>query len=189
MTNRQRTADSGQRAGIRALLLLLSVVCCPLSIRAATFIVPPDSTMIIVSKAIVVATAGESHARWAPGGWIETVTTMHADEVIKGRVAETFEVVELGGTIDGLTYLVAGAPRYANGERVLLMLETNDRGEWAAKNMALGKFAFDGPLLLRDASEIAGWDVGGAPHVERSRRAEPFLRYVRDIARGVASKS
>jgi len=191
----QRTADSGQRATIRALLLLLSAVCCPLSvpIRAATFLVPPDSTMITVSKAIVVATAGESHARWAPGGWIETVTTMHVDEVIKGRIADTFEVVELGGTIDGLTYLVAGAPRYANGERVLLMLETNDRGEWAAKNMALGKFAFkfafDGQLLVRDASEIAGWDVGGAPHVERSRRAEPFLRYVRDIARGVASKA
>jgi len=143
--------------------------------------------MIVVSKAIVVATAGESHARWAPGGWIETVTTMHAEEVIKGRVGETFEVVELGGTIDGITYLVAGAPRYAPGERVLLMLETNDRGEWAAKNMVVGKFAFDGDLLVRDASEISGWDVGGAPHIERPRRAEPFLRYVRAIAKGDAS--
>src|SRR3954447_1304955 len=184
----QRTADSRQR---RLRALLLSAVCCLLSghARAATFVVAPDSTMIVVSKAIVVATAGESHARWAPGGWIETVTTMHAEEVIKGRVGETFEVVELGGTIDGITYLVAGAPRYAPGERVLLMLETNDRGDWAAKNMIVGKFAFDGDLLLRDASEIVGWDITGVPHVERTRRAEPFLRYVRDIARGVASSA
>jgi len=131
---------------------LLLVVLVSLPASAATFIVPPDSTMITVSKAIVVATAGDSQARWAPGGWIETVTTMHADEVIKGRVGATFEVVELGGTIDGITYLVAGAPRYPRGERVLLMLETNDRGEWAAKNMAVGKFAFAGDLLLRDAS-------------------------------------
>ena len=64
--------------------LLVCLLALPL--RAATFIVAPDSTMIVVSKAIVVATAGESHARWAAGGWIETVTTMHAEEVIKGRV-------------------------------------------------------------------------------------------------------
>jgi len=179
---------TNRRSFLPAICYLLSAICAANS-RAATFLVPPDSTMITVSRAIVVATAGQSHARWAPGGWIETVTTMHADEVIKGRVAETFEVVELGGTIDGLTYLVPGAPRYANGERVLLMLETNDRGEWAAKNMAVGKFAFDGPLLVRDASEIAGWDVGGAPHVEKPRLAEPFLRYVRDIAGVVASNA
>src|SRR3954447_5745451 len=129
-----------------ALLAFLSM-----SARAATFIIAPDSTMVIVSNAVVVATAGESHARWAPGGWIETVTTMHADEVIKGRIGDTFDVVELGGKIDGLTYLVPGAPRYPRGERVLLMLETNDRGEWAAKNMVLGKFSFAGELLVRDA--------------------------------------
>src|SRR5204862_7517692 len=109
------------------------------------------------------------------------------EEVIKGRVGETCEVVELGGTSDGLTYLVAGAPHYAPSERVLLMLETNDRGDWTAKNMILGKFAFDGELLVRDASEIGGWDVGGAPHVERARHAEPFLRYVRAIAKGNAA--
>ena len=169
----------------RALLICLLAIPA----RAATFIVAPDATMIVVSKAIVVATAGESHARWAAGGWIETVTTMHVEEVIKGRVGETFDVVELGGTIDGITYLVAGAPRYAPGERVLLMLESTDRGDWTAKNMVLGKFAFNGDLLVRDAAEINGWDVGGAPHVERTRRAEPFLRYVRAIANGNAASA
>src|SRR6185369_17453156 len=188
MKLRKQIADSRKQAAIvlPAICYLLSAIWA-VDGRAATFIVPPDSTMITVSKAIVVATAGDAHARWAPGGWIETVTTMHADEVIKGRVGATFEVVELGGTIDGITYLVAGAPRYPRGERVLLMLETNDRGEWAAKNMAVGKFAFAGDLLLRDASEIAGWDINGTPHVEKTRLAEPFLRYVREVARGAAA--
>ena len=185
---RRQTAD-GRRTILFAVCGLLSAVWA----RGATFIVAPDPTLIRVSKAIVVATAGESHARWAPGGWIETVTTMHGEEVIKGRVGERFEVVELGGTIDGLTYLVAGAPHYAKGERVLLMLETNSRGEWAARNMVVGKFAFETDpigrqLLVRDAGEIVGWDVGGAPHVEKTRLAQPFLRYVRDIARGIAAE-
>src|SRR5947207_8275541 len=111
----QRTADSRQQTEtlirpfalslskrrVRVSFLLLSAVCCLVSgvARAATFIVAPDSTMVVVSKAIVVAISGESHARWAcstgtpacaaqtgvsvPHGWIETVTTMHAEEVIK----------------------------------------------------------------------------------------------------------
>jgi len=161
-------------------------------LNAASFIVAPDATMIRVSKAIVVATAIESHTRWAPGGWIETVTTMAADEVVKGRIGDTFEVVELGGTIDGWTYVVPGAPRCRIGERVLLMLETNDRREWVSKNMAVGKFAFvtdagGQELLLRDSGELYGWDTNGLPHVETARAAQPFLRYVRNIARGIAS--
>src|SRR5581483_5955939 len=192
---RQQAAGRRQQAVKgRVLVLLLSVACCllPDRARAATFIIAPDATMVRVAKGIVVATALESHTRWAPGGWIETVTTMQSEEVIKGRIGETFEVVELGGSIDGWTYLVPGAPHYRSGERVLLMLETNDRGEWAAENMAVGKFSFvtdagGQELLLRDSGELYGWDSNGAPHVEKARAAQPFLRYVRDIARGVAS--
>src|SRR5581483_11329520 len=85
-------------------------------------------------------------------------------------------------------YIVAGAPRYTPGERVLLFLETNDRGQWVSKNMAVGKFAFANGLLQRDASELAGWDEGtGAPHRERSRDAARFLDFVRATARGEAA--
>jgi hypothetical protein len=161
------------------------------SAHAATFIVAPDATLVRGAKAIVIATAGESRGRWAPGGWIETVTTMQASDVISGRVGGTFEVVELGGTAGDITYLVPGAPRYAPGEQVLLFLDTNDRGEWVAQSMAVGKFSFardtlGRELLIRDAGELVGWDLGGAPHVERTRLAQPFLRYVRELARGNA---
>src|SRR5438128_964705 len=144
---------------IKKLLLLLAVST---SARAATFLVPDDASLVRASKAVVVATAGEPHTQWAPGGWIETVTPMRVDESIRGslQVGETFEVTELGGRIVGLAYVVPGSPRFANGERVVLFLETNDRGAWCAKNMVVGKFDFrrdtrGRDLLVREAAEIA----------------------------------
>src|SRR5436305_8586082 len=89
--------------------------------------------------------------------------------------------------VGDIGYVVAGSPKYAEGERVLLFLETNDRGEWVAKNMAVGKFSFrrdEGGrrVLLRD--DVAGWDYDGNPHQEPLRAEEPFLDFVRATARG-----
>lgn len=159
------------------------------SATAATFLVPDDRALVDASRAIVVATAGESHARWSQGGWIETVTTLHVEEPIKGEVDGDVDVVELGGLIGSTGYVVAGAPQYAPGERVLLFLEQNDRGDWVAKNMALGKFAFVSDargrrLLVR--SDVAGYDYDGNAHVEPQRNAAKFLDFVRATARGEA---
>lgn len=164
------------------LLLLLSAS----SARAATFLVPDDATLVRASRAIAVATAGESHVRRAPAGWLETVTAMRVEEALKGPLTAgtTVEVTELGGTFGDLAYVVPGAPRYAAGERVLLFLETNARGEWTAKNMAVGKFSFAGDLLVRDARELTGWDADGTAHREPLRRAGAFLEFVRATARG-----
>ncbi|HEV2718651.1 MAG TPA: M57 family metalloprotease [Thermoanaerobaculia bacterium] len=155
---------------------------------AATFLVPDDGALVDASQAIVVATAGESHARFAPAGWIETVATLRIDEVIKGTVAsDSIDVVELGGRVGDVGYVVPGAPRYAAGERVLLFLETNDRGDWVAKNMAVGKFAFRRDaagrrVLQRD--DVDGWGYDGVPYREPLRAEEPFLDFVRGTARG-----
>src|SRR3954469_6586841 len=95
--------------------------------HAATFIVPSDRALVAASKAIVVATAGTSHGRWAPGGWMETVTGVGGEEAIKGPIAagETMHVTELGGMVGDIGYVVAGSPKYAQGQRALLFLETN----------------------------------------------------------------
>ncbi|HYM60929.1 MAG TPA: M57 family metalloprotease, partial [Thermoanaerobaculia bacterium] len=170
-----------------SLLLILSSV----SLHAATFLVAPDSTLIRASRAVVLATAGPSHGQWAPGGWIETVTEMRVDEAINGPVAagDVIRVVELGGVVGHTGWAVAGSPRYAEGEQVLVMLETNDRGDWVAKNMVVGVFRFardsgGRSLLLREAGEIAGWDLDGTPHREPVREADGFLCFVREVARG-----
>ncbi len=144
----------------------------------ATFLVPSDEMLVRASRAIVVATAGGSYCRYAPGGWIETITEMRVDEAIKGAVqtGDTIQVIELGGKVGGIYYVVPGSPQYANGERVLLFLETNDRGEWVAKNMVVGKFAFSDGHLVRESSELESR--------EPLRDEQRFLRFVRDVAAG-----
>ncbi|MEA2336482.1 MAG: hypothetical protein QOE82_489 [Thermoanaerobaculia bacterium] len=166
------------------LLVLLTATA-----HAATFLVPSDRVLVGASKAIVLATAGESHGRWAPGGWIETVTELHVDEAIKGAVTggETIHVVELGGMVGDVGYAVAGSPRYENGRQVLVFLETNDRGEWVSKNMAVGKFeraddTHGRHLLVRD--DVVGWDTNGAVHREPVRLEDGFLNFVRATAHG-----
>jgi len=173
---------------MRAFVFIIFVAT---TVHAATFLVPSDRALVTASKAIVVATAGDSHSRWAPGGWIETVTDLHVSEAIRGPIAagETIHVTELGGVVGGIGYVVAGSPRYAAGQRVLLFLETNDRGDWVAKNMAVGKFdrAEDlrgRRLLVRDAEEIVGWEEDGAIHREPMRSEDAFLGFVRATAQG-----
>jgi hypothetical protein len=170
----------------RALIALL--LASP-SLRAATFLVADDATLVRASRAVVTGTVGGSHGRWAPGGWIETVTAIDVDEAIKGNVSGSVDIVELGGVVDGTGYMVAGAAHFTAGERVLLFLETNDRGDWVPKNMSVGKFTertvgSGRRLLVREASSISGWDLDGTLHVERTRDAAAFLRYVRAVARG-----
>src|ERR1700682_2015710 len=173
---------------MKRLVLSLLLLAAP-SLRAATFLVADDATLVRASRAVGSGTVGALHTRWAPGGWIETVTEIEVDEAIKGTPGSEIDVVELGGVVDGIGYIVPGAASFTPGERVLLFLETNDRGDWVPKNMSVGKFSerVDGRgrrLLLRDASSISGWDLDGTPPVERARDAAGLLRFVRGVAHG-----
>jgi hypothetical protein len=169
---------------MRRVLFVLALIAANAS--AATFLVPKDDDLVRGATAIIAATAGSSTSRYAPGGWIETVTEMRVEEGIKGNVhaGDVIHVTELGGEVNGVAYVVPGSPQYRPGERVLLFMETNDRGEWVSKNMALGKFSVIGDLLLRDAPSICGWDYDGTPHREPKRAADAFLRFVREVANG-----
>ena len=169
---------------MRRVLFVLALIAS--SAFGATFLVPKDEELVRGATAIIVATAGSSTSRYAPGGWIETVTEMRVEEGIKGsvRAGDVIHVTELGGVVNGVAYVVPGSPQYRPGERVLLFMETNDRREWVSKNMALGKFSVAGDLLLRDAPSICGWDYDGTPHREPRRAADAFLRFVREVANG-----
>jgi len=166
-----RTEDRGLRTVVALLVALLA-----LPLHAATFLVPTDRAFIASSKTIVIARAGEPVSRWEHP-WIETVTPMVVEESIRGTLhaGDTFDDVELGGAWGAIGLSVPGAPRFAPGERVLLFLQKNDRGEWASKSMALGKFTFSGDVLLRETSEIGS---------EPRRNAAKFIAYVRRVSRG-----
>ncbi|MGZ4809017.1 MAG: hypothetical protein ACXV7D_06760, partial [Thermoanaerobaculia bacterium] len=159
--------------------------------NAATFLVPSDRDMIAAADAIAVVTAGESFSRWSAGGWIETVTTLHIDEAIRGPLTTgaTIQVMNLGGVVGTMGYAVAGSPQFRDGERSLLFLQRDDRGNWTTRTMAVGKFTFAADdrgraLLVRESRDINGWNYDGSPHREPQRRASAFLQYVRDVANG-----
>jgi hypothetical protein len=173
---------------VKRLLLPLFLVAS--TARAATFLVPDDASLARNAKAIVVATASASTSRWAPGGgWIETVTELRVEEALRGVLhgGENFTVTELGGVVGDTGYAVAGSPRYAAGERVLLFLDINGRGEWVTKAMAVGKFTLQGNRALREG--VCGWTYDGAPFRESRRDAGRFVDYVRAVAGGAEAKA
>jgi hypothetical protein len=154
-------------------------------VSAATYIVPDDATMVAASQGIVTGTVLGAHVRRGESGQIETATEILVEEWIKNDGSRTVVVVHPGGHLgeEGLT--VPGVPSFSPGERVLLFLDRNGRGDWTTWAFALGAFRLDsGDVLTRSGGEIFGWSVDGARHVERPRLHREFLEYVRAVARG-----
>jgi hypothetical protein len=159
------------------------------SIFAATFIVPPDRDMVRQAKAIVVASALNSHTRLNDAGGIETVTVMSIEEVIKGEISgDTFEVYEPGGVYANRRTIIPGIPRFTDGDRYVLFL-MQYKGTWRILNLVLGKFTFQSDIsghevLVRDENDLVGWDPDGKTHREENRAAEPFLNFIRGSVSG-----
>jgi hypothetical protein len=174
------------RLAARSLFLLLSLQAVPLF--AASFVVPRDRDLVGRSDAIVIGTALESHSQFTPEGGVETITTISIEQTIRGKVESTINVAEPGGSIGGFSTVVAGAPRFSDGEKVLLFLKRTALDRWSVADLAVGKFTFSSdaavPLLERDADEVVGWDPDLKPHEEKTRAAAPFLRFLRDVQAG-----
>jgi hypothetical protein len=176
----------------RSLRFVASVVAAAAAIPlfATTYVVPEDRALIDQSRAIVVATVLDSCARFSEAMGIETVTTLRLEEAIKGIVAmPTIDVVEPGGTYGEMTQVLAGAPVFERGDRVLLLLVARPDGEWAVLNLGLGRFSFardihGQSLLVRGEGEIVGWDSQLRPYSEKRRSAEAFLTFIREAAIG-----
>src|ERR1051325_5656362 len=170
--------------------IALLVAGAAATVSAATFAVRPDRDLVHTSDAVVIATPIASYATPAETGGIETVTPMAVEEVIKGDVTGTvIDVVEPGGVYGGNAMIIAGAPRFAEGRRVLLFLMKTGQERWSVLDLVVGKFTFAEDrlgqrLLVRDEDEIVGVDGDLQPHRETRRSAERFLDFVRAEAHG-----
>lgn len=155
---------------------------------AATFVVPDDRDLPKRADGIVVGTVLDSYAQWSAEGSIETLTVFSIGEVIKGNVSPTINIVEPGGSIDGVTVIIAGVPHFAAGEKALLFLRRTGTDRWAVADLAVGKFTAVGDgserLLQRDADGIVGWDSHLQPFVDRPRDEARFLAFVRAVTAG-----
>jgi hypothetical protein len=176
---------------MKTIPLAALLIAASLPLRAASFVVPPDREMIRRADAIVVGSALTSYTQLTPQGGVETVTPFSVSRVINGAgVPSVLNVVEPGGSYRDVHMLIAGVPRFNEGDRMLLFLKRTGMDRWAVAELVLGKFRYATDsrareLLVRDADEIAGWDTQGQPYREPLRLAAPFLRFVGNESHGV----
>ena len=157
--------------------------------RSAVVVARSDEAMIRMAPAVLTGTIVETYARHDDRGDVETVNRLLVDESIKGGIAagDIVDVVQFGGHLDGRFQAQSGAPKYAVGERYLVVLDRNGRGQWTTFDLALGQFRFvarDGKeLLVRDTHEIAGWMESGEPFHDSDRAAADFVAFARTVVK------
>ena len=162
-----------------SLFFLLSLTALP--VFSATYVVPEDRELVPAARAIVSGSVSATHVRRGVRR-IETVTEIAVEEWIKGSGGRSVSIVLPGGQLGKQRLTVPGVPVFEEGQRVLLFLTRNGRGEWTTLSFGLGAFVADGGVLAR--KEIFGWTIDGKRHVEQARLERPFVDYVRALVRG-----
>ena len=139
---------------------------------AVTYVFPNDRFEIERSSAIVTGRVLSSRICG-----IETITDVAVEDVLEGNRGATVEIHEPSGMIPGI-------PQFTDGDRVLLFLYRRDNGDDTVNDLGLGSFRFVNDLVIRDQSDLNGWDPDGTPHNEGARSAARFIDYIRAVVRG-----
>ncbi len=174
----------------RSLLFFLGfAVASPLF--GVSYVVPRDRFEIERSTAIILGRVLSSHVEKFPRFGIETVTEVALEEAIKGSVDSVIRIHEPGGVLGDEARVIPGIPDFTEGDRVLLFLYQREGGEYSVNDFQLGSFHFardvvGRDLVIRNESELNGWDVDGTVHKERNRSAERFITYIRGVVRSEA---
>ena len=160
---------------------------------ATSFVVPEDAELVAKSPAIAIGTVEGSYVREA-GGVIETVYEIRVERALKGlpKKTELLRVASPGGVIGERGMFVAGAPHFAQGDRVLLFL-TREKESWRTTDLTLGAFRFvvstsGDRLLVRKMEDVVGWDHRGQVHREKVRREDGFLDFIEERVLGQTPK-
>jgi hypothetical protein len=75
------------------------------------------------SAQVVRGTVTKAEGQWTTGGYIETIVTIDVDEVYVGQAGDQVTVVAPGGTVEGQTMSVNGAPSFHVGDRVMVFAD------------------------------------------------------------------
>jgi hypothetical protein len=112
---------------VRRLLLGLSLLL-PLSLPATTVRAPSFDSLVSQADYIVRATVTSVTSEWQTDGnntHIITKVTLAVSDVIKGTPPQPLVLEMLGGTVDGVTMRVEGAPRFNVGEEHIFFIHGN----------------------------------------------------------------
>ena len=171
-------------AARRTLAALSALVAVAATARATTFVGVTDRNLARAADAIVIGTVAEMETVAGRDGTISTLVTIDVEQTVKGQVERRITLREPGGRIGGRTLWIAGAPRFAPGERQLLFLSAAADG--SARTTALGM----GQLLLRPhprtGAPLAERRVDGLVVGARPLRRVRLARLLRTLARAAA---
>lgn len=158
--------------------------------------------MTAESDAIVHGVVVSSGSRWVlDENEPHTITTVRVLRWMKGGDAPTITIRERGGEAQGRGMWIAGTPRYAMNEEVVLFLERrpNRADEFRTFGMIQGKFVVHHGIgsvpssVARDLSGVglARWAADGEMIVDHSNNEpamhlETFLGFVEGLVTGGA---
>ncbi|MFY9823681.1 MAG: fibronectin type III domain-containing protein [Thermoanaerobaculia bacterium] len=173
--------------------LLLALLAAP---AAATSFVPMTDEALVdqaPAAAVVRIVAVDSGAGWA------TEYRAQVEQRLKGRLPEaSLRVRVIGGDgPNGLSLHIYGAPRFAVGERALLLLEPVAGGAVRPVQLFLGAFhevsGGGGRFAVRDLSQasevrvsVDGTAKAVPPQPDRLRDFDAFARWIARRAQGLA---
>jgi len=169
-------------------LALGLTLCCAAAPAAATSFVPMMDEALVdqaPAAAVVRILAIEAGAAFA------TEYRVEVEQRLKGRLPETTLRVRVigGGGPDGLSLHIYGAPRFAVGERALLLLQPAGEGAFRPFQLFLGVFhevsAAGRRFAVRDlagTSEVRvsadGKAVAASASPDRPRDFDAFARWI-----------
>jgi len=118
------------------------MVACGEAAFATTVVVPRDDEMVVESRAIVTGrVTGLSTAADPNTELVYTYITLEVSSVLKGKITEREIVLkELGGETADRGTMIHGMPRFAQGQDVLVYLNTWPDGALRVHQGFLGKF-------------------------------------------------
>jgi hypothetical protein len=147
-----------------AVLSLLSLTGLPAA--ATTYVPMTDAALVDQAPVAAIVTVLSSDPSPAAAA---TDYLVQVEEVLKGNVTGSSLVVRVPGVerTDGPSLRIWGAPRFADGERALVLLSPRTDGTYAIQQLMLGAFheiaAGGKRLALRNLDEARAIELPGNP--------------------------
>lgn len=165
-----------RRLGLAALLLALAGPAA-----GATFVATSVEQVARTSDAVVRGRVRAVSSRFTRDGRIVTEVELLVESAWKGAPEATVRLVVPGGRVGSLAQIVDAAPRFEEGEEVVVFLSRRGPA-WRVNGHALGKYrveggearsALGGAQVLPRALEAGERAVGtmGVPELERRVRS------------------
>ncbi|HEX6865161.1 MAG TPA: fibronectin type III domain-containing protein [Thermoanaerobaculia bacterium] len=169
--------------------MIPTLLLAALPAGAATYVPMADTALVDQAPLIVTGTVETVGLAPEESAFAATDAAVRVERVLKGEADETLTVRVPGGERpDGVGMWAPGAPRFAEGERVLLFLAPGADGTWGPLHLMLGAFhaveAKGHRLALRDLSEAAAL---GDAREEPVRDLDLFADWIAARAAGFAA--